>query len=227
VGFLSVRANWHRRSCAAACYSSKPRLARPAFLIAGFLLVGLAAWPAGAQVMEISPDGTVLVRRGSGAATWQTVNQPAEDQSVEIQVPAGALTIVDQTQIPSRYSAAVHSAAAAAGISDALLAALVWQESRWNEAAVSAKGAVGLAQLMPDTARDLGVDPRDPAANLAGGARYLRQLLNSFDGNVEEALAAYNAGPARVERANGVPAIAETRAYVSSVVQHVSSQIER
>jgi len=99
----------------------------------------------------------------------------------------------------------------------------VWQESRWNPSAISPKGAVGLAQLMPATARDLGVDPADPVANLKGGARYLRSLLDQFDGDVEKALAAYNAGPGRVRSAGGVPAIAETRAYVTSIVRRVSS----
>jgi soluble lytic murein transglycosylase-like protein len=177
--------------------------------------------------MDVSPDGVVSIRKGAGAATWQVVDQSSGDQDVQIEIPANVVTTLDEAGVPSRYAVALHSAAAAAGISDALLAALVWQESRWNPAAVSPKGAVGLAQLMPDTARELGVDPRDPSANLAGGARYLRQLLDSFGGNVEKALAAYNAGPARVVRANGIPAIAETRAYVTSVVQHISSQIER
>jgi soluble lytic murein transglycosylase-like protein len=76
---------------------------------------------------------------------------------------------------------------------------------------------------MPGTARDLGVDPTDPMANLMGGARYLRQMLNYFDGNLEKALAAYNAGPQRVRNANGIPAIRETRAYVKSIVQRASA----
>jgi len=221
-----VQANWHRRRCAAACPRGKPGSARLASLIAGFLAAGFAV-PAGAQVMEVSPEGVVSVRAGAGAATWQVVDQSADDNNVQIEIPANAVTNIDQPGVPGRYAAALHNAAAGAGISDALLAALVWQESRWNPAAVSAKGAVGLAQLMPETARELGIDPRDPNANLAGGARYLRQLLDSFGGNVEKALAAYNAGPARVVRANGIPAIPETRAYVASVVQHISSQIER
>jgi soluble lytic murein transglycosylase-like protein len=87
---------------------------------------------------------------------------------------------------------------------------------------VSRKGAIGLAQLMPATARDLGVNPMDPVANLNGGARYLRQLLDQFDGNVEKALAAYNAGAARVRTAGGVPAIAETRNYVTSIVRRIA-----
>jgi soluble lytic murein transglycosylase-like protein len=81
---------------------------------------------------------------------------------------------------------------------------------------------MGLAQLMPGTARDLGVNPADPVQNLTGGARYLRQLLDQFDGNVEKALAAYNAGPGRVRSAGGVPAIAETQNYVTSIVRRLS-----
>ena len=116
-------------------------------------------------------------------------------------------------------------AAQSANISPTLLAALVWQESRWNPQALSPKGTMGLAQLMPATARDLGVDPRDPVANLMGGARYLRQLLDSFGGDVEKALAGYNAGSGRVRRANGVPAIAETQAYVRSIVQRRPARV--
>ena len=105
----------------------------------------------------------------------------------------------------------------------ALIAALVWLESRWRAQAVSSAGARGLAQLMPGTARELGVDPDDPFANLEGGARYLREQLDRFDGDVEKALAAYNAGPGRVMAANGIPAIRETQNYVVSVMGRLSS----
>jgi soluble lytic murein transglycosylase-like protein len=199
-------------------------------MLSAIFAVGFAASRADAQVMEISPDGVVSVRDGSGEATWTVVqgsSEATQDSALEIDVPSGALTNIDQAAVPSRFAAAVQNAASAAGISPALLSALVWQESRWNPAAVSPKGAVGLTQLMPQTARELGVDPTDPVANLTGGARYLRQLLNSFDGNVENALAAYNAGRARVVRANGIPAIPETRAYVASVVQRISSTQSR
>jgi soluble lytic murein transglycosylase-like protein len=76
---------------------------------------------------------------------------------------------------------------------------------------------------MPGTARDLGVDPRDPIQNLAGGARYLRQQLNRFDGDVEKALAAYNAGPGRVMTARGIPSIPETQAYVRAIVARLAA----
>jgi soluble lytic murein transglycosylase-like protein len=200
---------------------------RYAFQVAAGLVSACAfASPVSAQVMDIAADGTVAVRQGSGAATWQVVNSPASDQVVSLDgsaLPQGAVTVVDPAPVPQQYAAALDFAARSASISPSLLAALVWQESRWDAKAVSPKGARGLTQLMPGTARDLGVDPADPLANLLGGARYLRQLLDQFDGNVEKALAAYNAGPARVRSAGGVPAIAETRNYVASIVRRIST----
>src|SRR4051794_7919667 len=177
--------------------------------------------------MDIAPDGTVSVRQGSGAANWVVVNPASADEVVEpVAIPNSAITAITTgapAPVPAQYATALTQAAAAANISPALLAALVWQESRWNPQALSRKGAIGLAQLMPATARDLGVNPMDPVANLHGGARYLRQLLDQFDGNVEKALAAYNAGAARVRNAGGVPAIAETRNYVTSIVRRISA----
>jgi soluble lytic murein transglycosylase-like protein len=187
---------------------------------------GLFASSASAQVMEIAPDGTVSVRQGAGAADWQVVSPPSDrtgDENGAPVMPNAAFTDVTPAPVPQQFAAALTQAASAANISQALLAALVWQESRWNPLAVSRRGAVGLAQLMPATARDLGVNPADPIANLNGGARYLRQLLDQFDGNVEKALAAYNAGPGRVRSAGGVPAIAETQAYVTSIVRRIST----
>jgi soluble lytic murein transglycosylase-like protein len=175
--------------------------------------------------MDIASDGTVSVRQGAGAATWEVVS-PASDKTVDQNgqpiVPAYAYSDVSPPPVPAQFVAPLAQAAKAANVSPTLLSALVWQESRWNPQAVSRKGAIGLAQLMPATARDLGVNPTDPVANLTGGARYLRYLLDEFDGDVEKALAAYNAGPGRVRTAGGVPAIAETRAYVASIVRRIS-----
>jgi soluble lytic murein transglycosylase-like protein len=115
------------------------------------------------------------------------------------------------------WGAAIEAAAARHGLDGRLLAALVWTESNFSPGAVSHAGALGLAQLMPGTARGLGVDPRDPLANLDGGARYLRSQLDAF-GRVDLALAAYNAGPGRVQRAGGIPDIVETQLYVVRVL---------
>lgn len=103
------------------------------------------------------------------------------------------------------------------GIPEELFLRLVHQESAWNTSAVSSAGALGLAQLMPDTAVLLGVDPHDPADNLDGGARYLAQQYRDF-GRWDLALAAYNAGPGMVRQYDGVPPFAETQAYVRIIL---------
>lgn len=103
------------------------------------------------------------------------------------------------------------------GIPEDLFLRLVQQESGFNPNAVSHKGAIGLAQLMPATARNLRVNPRDPKQNLEGGARYLKQMYRKF-GTWRLALAAYNAGPGAVEKHNGIPPYRETRNYVRKIL---------
>ena len=109
--------------------------------------------------------------------------------------------------------AQAQSAARRHGVPPDLFARLIQQESGWNPTAVSHKGAIGLAQLMPATARALSVNPRDVAQNLDGGARYLAQQYRRF-GNWRLALAAYNAGPGAVEQYGGIPPYRETQNYV-------------
>ncbi|MEP1353167.1 MAG: lytic transglycosylase domain-containing protein [Tateyamaria sp.] len=111
------------------------------------------------------------------------------------------------------YLAVAKDAAKRHGVPVDLFLRLVQQESGWNPKARSHKGAYGLAQLMPSTARGLGVDRKDPLENLDGGARYLRQQYQTF-GSWRLALAAYNAGPGAVKKHNGVPPYQETRNYV-------------
>ncbi|WBU62649.1 lytic transglycosylase domain-containing protein [Paracoccus aerodenitrificans] len=113
----------------------------------------------------------------------------------------------------SAYIPQAQAMARKYGIPEALFLRLVNQESRWNPNARSHKGAMGLAQLMPGTARTLGVNPRDPVQNLEGGARYLRMMYNEF-GDWRLALAAYNAGPGAVKKYGGIPPYRETRNYV-------------
>jgi len=116
------------------------------------------------------------------------------------------------------FGAEITAAAKKHGIDPALLAGLVKQESGFNPTAGSSAGARGLTQLMPGTAAGLGVsNVLDPIQNLDGGAKYLRQQLDAFGGDVTRALAAYNAGPGAVQRYGGVPPYAETQNYVRIV----------
>ena len=109
-----------------------------------------------------------------------------------------------------------------------LLQALIWQESRFQIGARSPAGAFGLTQIMPATASDLGINPAyydDPYLQVTGGARYLAMMLNMFDGNIIHALAAYNAGPGRVQQYGGVPPFAETQHYVVVIPQQYNSYL--
>jgi soluble lytic murein transglycosylase-like protein len=120
-------------------------------------------------------------------------------------------------QYKGKYLEVAKAAAQKHGVPEDLFLRLVQQESGWNPVAVSTKGATGLAQLMPGTAENLGVDIDDPAENLDGGARYLRMMYDKF-GTWELALAAYNAGPGAVEEHNGIPPFAETEGYVKAIL---------
>jgi soluble lytic murein transglycosylase-like protein len=115
------------------------------------------------------------------------------------------------------YLAMAKVAAETYDIPEDLFLRLVQQESGFNQGAVSAKGAIGLAQLMPGTAEALGVDPNDPEENLKGGARYLKMQYDKF-GSWRLALAAYNAGPEAVEAHNGIPPYDETENYVKVIL---------
>jgi len=104
-------------------------------------------------------------------------------------------------------------------IDEELIRAVIQVESGWKPNAVSIKGAMGLMQLMPRTAAMLGVDDAfDPGQNIEGGVKYLAQLTDKYKGDVEKALAAYNAGPSRVDAAGGIPPFPETQRYVRNVM---------
>lgn len=208
--------------------------------VAGVVVGALAlmAGPARADVLEIGSEGARWIAGAPAsvqaeeaaalaAATAGDAFAPlaAEELPAGLFVPEQAVahTQTSATAVPAAYRAKVAELAARFDLSPALIEALVWQESRWRTGAVSPVGARGLAQLMPGTARELGVDPNDPSANLEGGARYLRAQMDRFDGNVEKALAAYNAGPGRVIRSGGVPRIRETQTYVAAIMGRLSN----
>lgn len=173
---------------------------------------GLLAQPAEAQVLEIGADGAVTRFEGPAVFTDDGAKALVQDAPVA-DVSIGADAVRQQ----------ISTAANAYALDPKLVEAVAWRESRFHTGALSAKGAIGVMQLMPDTARDLGVDPRDPAQNIRGGALYLRRMMSAFGGDVRLALAAYNAGPAAVRKHGGVPPYAETQAYVTSILGRMAA----
>jgi soluble lytic murein transglycosylase-like protein len=128
------------------------------------------------------------------------------------------------TQLAGPYAETIRRAAQRHGVDPVLLAAMAKVESGFDPRAVSHKGAQGLLQLMPDTARRFGVsDSFDPDQNLNGGARYLDWLLTRFSGDERLALAGYNAGEGAVDRYKGIPPFPETQKYVGRVLGHVET----
>ncbi len=196
----------------------------PASLAATIMM---AASPACADVMEIGPQGARWV---AGELAVEASADGSDTQAGVIDlnaiiVPDGIVANVaaNAAGVPPQYAEKIAELSRRFDLSPSLLEAVVWQESRWRPNSVSQAGARGLAQLMPGTAQYLGVDPDDPMENLEGGARYLREQLDRFDGDLEKALAAYNAGPGRVIRAGGVPDIYETKQYVAAIMGRLAS----
>ena len=214
------------RNAASRCacvFAGAPGRARRLMQALMLLLSGTAAH-ASAGVFEIvEQNGTAVTVPATSIGAPCDPSCPPADRAPLQAIPERAMTRMETPGVPPAWSAALIAAASKARISPDLLAALVHQESGWRAGVRSGKGAIGLAQLMPATARQLGVDPLDPASNLLGGARYLRDMLDRFDGDIALALAAYNAGPARVSRAHAVPAITETKIYVNQVLDRLSA----
>ena len=124
-------------------------------------------------------------------------------------------------RVNSLYDRYISAAARKHGISSSLIKAVIKAESNFDPRAVSKSGACGLMQIMPETAKDLGiVDLFDPKENIFGGARYLKKMLTQFQ-ELPLALAAYNAGPGKVKSRNGVPRIPETRSFVRRVMKYL------
>jgi soluble lytic murein transglycosylase-like protein len=144
-------------------------------------------------------------------------------------VPVVTTRVESAIAVPAQYAydTLIHRAADRYGVDAALIKSVMQAESAFNPLAVSRAGALGLMQLMPDLAKELGVDdPFDAHQNVMGGARYLRRLLDLYQGNVRLALAGYNAGVTTVSRYGGVPPFRETQNYVKRVTALVADATE-
>ena len=177
-----------------------------------------------AQVLEIGPSGAVRTYDGPAVFTDNGVAPILRKRLA----PARRRAVVDREGVVARDAVArfaLARAAQAAALSPAFMEAVAWRESGFRPGARSRVGAIGEMQLMPSTARGLGVDPFDANDNLKGGATYLNLMMRRYNGDLVRALAAYNAGPGAVDRYHGVPPFKETQAYVAAVLDRLSQAV--
>jgi soluble lytic murein transglycosylase-like protein len=176
---------------------------------------------------EVAGD-VVRIFSGSGvvempAASISGYEQEEITKPLPVVSPIPAVPATPVVIAPKTPAEMAGQAAAKYKLPGSFVASVMKAESGFQPNALSPKGAIGLMQLMPETARTLGVDPHDPNQNAEGGAQYLRELLAKYENDPNQvllALAAYNAGPAAVERYHGVPPYAETRQYILRVLKN-------
>jgi soluble lytic murein transglycosylase-like protein len=183
----------------------------------------IAAAPAAADVIAIGDDGSVTTS-DKPALYLSADMRPQPLMGPPPAKPETPVAVASLAAAPSDIAAQIGLASARHGLDPALATAVAWRESRLNRAALSPRGAIGVMQLMPGTARMLGLDPTDTAANIEGGVTYLSQLMRHYGGDIVKALAAYNAGPGAVDRYGGVPPYRETVAYVGAILDRLSAQ---
>lgn len=185
-----------------------------------FCFFGAVSAPVAAQanVFELASDGNLVE---ISRPAWQPEMQHVANQN---SIAAATQPLPAPTASQNVVRQHIQLAAARYNISSHLVDAVAWQESRYNPRARSTAGAIGVMQLMPGTARQLGVrNPHDVQQNVIGGTAYLREQLERFGNNVPLALAAYNAGPGAVMKYGGIPPYRETQNYVRQIMRRMSA----
>lgn len=179
-----------------------------------FVALSVIVLPASSSDLRtmVRADGVVLIY-SEGLDDDATLSPPSRS-------PSQPATVFSEKVLSAELSAVIDRLARRQRLDPGLVRAVIRVESGFDARAVSSRGARGLMQLMPATARQLGVhDAFDAAENVRGGTEYLRRMIDHFDGNLELGLASYNAGPGAVDRYGGVPPFEETRRYVRRVLE--------
>jgi hypothetical protein len=187
------------------------------FAVALGLMVSIADIRLSAERDELD-DESIAMQVPLQAAAFGSLSASREDKARFADLSGTVFSPSGEPAIDP-FHLIIHEAAGRYGVAYDLIRAVIMVESEFNPRAVSRRGARGLMQLMPVTANELDVkNLHDPVENIDAGVRYIRSLLDRFDGDVELALAAYNAGPGNVQRYDGIPPYKETRAFIAKVL---------
>jgi hypothetical protein len=203
------------------CLISQSAFRNPKYYGTRFLTIMFSMWAMGVTLLVCMPVRADIYRYVDSQGVMCFTNVPT--------MPGYRIYIREATLLPaddlstSRYDKYISEAARKHRVSFSLIKAVIKAESNFDPYAVSRSGACGLMQIMPETAKTLGIiDSFDPRENILGGARYLKELLERFQGSLHLALAAYNAGPGKVQALNRMPPIEETRSFVRRVMQYLN-----
>jgi soluble lytic murein transglycosylase-like protein len=200
--------------------AGSPDIGRCAARFAGLVVLALSIWHGGARadVLAIGDDGAVTVH--SGPALYTSAD--LKPQVLPIETRNVTHTKRAMRAANPNIRTAIASSAAHYALSPLLVSAVAWRESAFNADAISPKGAAGIMQLMPETARAYCASPCSASANVEAGTAYLSALIQHYDGDIVKALAAYDAGPGAVDRFGGMPPYRETEAYVDAILARMS-----